>query len=89
MINDPFRRLMLGAMLMGLLGCANSTRNQTRLHVQRNAELDRLGQQAGMPEPWMPHDQIAVTAVLVGAQHQREERIDQIRSYGIRASLKE
>jgi len=63
---NPFSRLALGAMLMGLLACASSTRDQTRLHVQRNAELDRLGAQAGMPEPWLPHYLNAATAYFSG-----------------------
>jgi hypothetical protein len=63
---NPFSRLALGAMLMGLLACASSTRDQTRLHVQRNAELDRLGAQTGMAEPWLPHYLDAATAYLSG-----------------------
>jgi hypothetical protein len=66
MIISPFCRLLLGAMLMGLLACTSSTRDQTRLHVRRNAELDRLGAQAGMPEPWLPHFLNAATATFSG-----------------------
>ncbi len=56
MVIDPFSRLVFGAMLMGLLACASSTRDKARLHVQRNLELDRLDTQPGMAEPWLPHD---------------------------------
>ena len=66
MIIDPFSRLVYGAMLMGLLACASSTRDQARLHVQRNAELDRLGAQTGMAEPWLPHDLNAAATYLSG-----------------------
>jgi hypothetical protein len=67
MIIDPFSRLVFGAMLMGLLACGSSTRDQARLHVQRNAELDRLGAQTGMAEPWLPHYLNAATTYLSGS----------------------
>lgn len=68
MLIDPFSRLALGAMLMGLLACASSTGDQTRLHVKRNAELDRLEGQAGMAEPWLPHDLNVATGYLPGPE---------------------
>jgi len=80
MIIDPYSRLVFGAMLMGLLACASSTRDKARLHVQRNLELDRLDTQAGMAEPWLPHDLNAVPgpghAVSGGKQPLPGERIE-------------
>jgi|GEM_PF-1898811 hypothetical protein len=62
----PYCRLIPGAMLMGLLACASSTQGQTRLHFQRNAELDRLDRQAGMPDTWLSHYLNAATTYIEG-----------------------
>ena len=52
MMVDPCFRLALGALLLGSLACATSSDDLIELHTRRNAELDRLGQQPGMPDTW-------------------------------------
>ncbi len=55
MMVDPFSRLVLGVLLLGSLACASSGRDLVERHARRNAELDRLGQQAGIPDTWQTH----------------------------------
>jgi len=49
---EPAAKIMLAAMLAGSLGCASFNRDHSALHAQRSAELDRLDQQAGMPDSY-------------------------------------
>ena len=49
---QPFAIMMLGSILLGSSTCAPHVRNPIKMKIRRIAELDRLEQQAGMPDTY-------------------------------------
>jgi hypothetical protein len=52
MFTRNFPLFLLGAMLLGTLAFASVLQLRTKLPSNRLFEMDRLGQQVGMPDGW-------------------------------------